>query len=307
MSEFRILKLNRFIAVLLAVLMIAANIVMLCPAEVYAVSSSDVKIGHAVHGEKGNLKGNKAGDSNGREVYIENWTYSSFSFSRYHWKCVLRAKDHDLARAIAANMTAICKNNKIGYDQNSSDNATLYDEAKKKGWDISAISKKCETTCSNAISVCLNAEGVKVPRKWYTGNMKEDLLDTGLFECFTQNEYVKSSSKLVQGDILLFPGKHAAVVVESKNPFTYKLSYKNAKGKAVSLRIEEDKNVLLNPNNGDELISIKMDSDKNLSEVQVDLKNHEFYGWLRTGERDLIACYKPKREKMKINAEKVKI
>ena len=276
-------------------------------AKYFAVSSSRVKIGHAVHGETGNLKDNKAGDYKGREIYIENWSYSAFSFSRYHWKYVLRAKDHDLARAIAANMKAVCNNNNIGYDQNSSDNATFYDAAKANGWDIAGVRKKCETTCSNAVSVCLNAEGVKVPRKWNTSRMKKSLLNTGLFDCYTDAEFVKSATRLVPGDILLYPGRHTAVVVESDNPFTYKLSYKNSKGKSVSVQIEEDAEVRVNPNNGTGLMSIKMDGDKNLAEVQVSLKNHDMSGWTRTGNRDFTACYKPKRAQMKISAEKVKI
>lgn len=300
------LRINRILSVILAALLVTATFPVLTGFS-YAVSSSSVKIGHAVHGETGNLKGNKAGDYKGREVYIENWTYSAFSFSRYHWKYVLRAKDHDLARAIAANMKAVCKNNNIGYDQNSSDNATFYDAAKANGWDISGVSKKCETTCSNAISVCLNAEGVKMPRKWHTSRMKKSLMDTGMFDCFTDAAYVKSAAKLVPGDILLFPGRHTAVVVESDNPFTYKLSYKNAKGKSVSVQIEEDTDVRLNPNNGTEPMSIKMDSDKNLAEIHVSLTNHDLNGWTRTGDRDFTASYKPKRAQLKITAEKVKI
>ena len=118
---------------------------------------------------------------------------------------------------------------------------------------------------------------------------------------------VKSAAKLVPGDILLFPGRHTAVVVESDNPFTYKLSYKNAKGKSVSVQIEEDTDVRLNPNNGTEPMSIKMDSDKNLAEIHVSLTNHDLNGWTRTGDRDFTACYRPKRAQLKITAEKVKI
>lgn len=306
MRRTRRVKINRILSVIMAALLATASFPVLSGAS-YAVSSSSVKIGHAVHGETGNLKGNKAGDYKGREVYIENWTYSAFSFSRYHWKCVLRAKDHNLARAIAANMKAVCKNNNIGYDQNSSDNATFYDAAKANGWDIAGVSKKCETTCSNAVSVCLNAAGVRMPRKWHTSRMKKSLMDTGLFDCYTKAEYVKSANKLVPGDILLYPGRHTAVVVESDNPFTYKLSYKNQKGKSVNVQIEEDTDVLVNPNNRSEPLTIRMDSDKNLSEVEVSLKNHDPNGWTRTGERAFTACYKPKREQMKISAEKVKI
>lgn len=292
-------------AVLLIIVMTA--FFAFAPYVVYAAHDPHVKIGHALRGEKGSLKGNKPGDQTGNEICIEDWSYSVFSASGYHWKYVLRAKDHDLARAVAEHMKEICSNDKIGYDQNEPDCTTLYEEAKKNDWDISGIRKKCETTCSDAISVCLNAEGVKISKTWNTSRMKQDLEKTGEFECFDSKDYTKSSKKLVVGDILLYPGRHAAVVVESDNPFMYKLTYLNKKGKTVSIEIEENKYVQINPNNSSEVRRIKMNGDLDISDEEAALKNHTFAGWEKTGTRTLTACYKPMRQKMKLVTEKVKI
>ena len=301
-GEKRQYRFKAFIVLILA----AVIAVWAMPADSFAAGSA-VRIGHAVHGERGGLKGNKAGDYKGREVYIEDWTYSVLSVSRYHWKYVFRAKDHDLARGIASNMKAICSNDKIGYDQKSPDCTSLYDKAEAKDWDISAINSWCETTCSNAVSVCLNAEGVDIPKSWNTSRMKKDLMATDLFECLDAKEYVKSSRKLVLGDILLNPGHHTAVVVESDNPFTYTLKYIDPDGKDVEKQIEENKYIRINPNNSSEPVRVKMDSDRELTKEDAALKDHELTGWEATGSGTYTARFRPERQQMKISGEKVKI
>ena len=288
-------------------LLLAATVVMWAmPADAFAAGST-VKIGHAVHGERGGLKGNKAGDYKGREVYIENWTYSVFGASRYHWKYVFRAKDHKLARGIAYSMEAICNNNKIGYDQNRPDSTSLYDKAEAKNWEITEINSWCETTCSNAVSVCLNSEGVEVPKNWNTSRMKKDLMATGMFECLDAKEYVRSSKKLVLGDILLNPGHHTAVVVESDNPFTYTLKYLNTKGKEVETQIEEDAYIQINPNNGSEPLRVKMDDNRELTAEDTSLKDHELIGWDKSENGTFTARFRPKRNPMKLTGERIRV
>lgn len=299
-------RIGRMIKAGLTLLIAVSMLCFYFPAGAYAESKVKVKIGHAVTGENG-LKGNKPGNQTGIETRTEDWSYSIIPSSGYHWKYVIRAKDHDLARAIAKHMKEICSNDKIGYDQNEPDCTTLYDEAKKKDWDITAVKKKCETTCSCAVSVCLNAEGVKVPKLWNTSNMKKDLMKTDLFECFETKDYTKSSKKLMTGDILIVPGKHTAVVIESDNPFTYKLTYLDEEGKTKVTEIEENKYVRINPNNSSEPTSLKMDSDKDITGEEAYLKDHVFKGWQKTGARSLTACYKPERQAMKVVTEKVKI
>lgn len=290
----------------MAVLIIVSLFSFCFPAGTYADSTAKVRIGHAVIGENG-LKGNKPGNQTGIETRTEDWSYSIIPTNGYHWKYVLRAKDHDLARAIARHMEEICSNNKIGYDQNEPDCTTLYDEAKKKNWDIPAIKTKCETTCSNAVSVCLNAEGIKMPKLWNSSNMKKDLMKTDLFECFETKDYTKSSKKLLTGDILVTPGKHTAVVIESDNPFMCKLTYIDEEGNTAVTEIEENKLVHINPNNSTETTSIKMNKDRDITDREAYLKEHIFTGWKKTGTRSLTACYKPERQEMRPVTEKVKI
>lgn len=169
-----------------------------------------VKIGHASIDERGKASGGVAGDQTGREVCTRDWYNKG-------WVSVIRAKDSKVAEKIAKAMEAACANNKIGYDQNQ--RTTLFTEAKAKGWDISKITKACETDCSALVAVCVNAAGVTVSKDIYTGNEANALKATGKFEVFTESKYLTSDSYLKRGDILLSNG-HTAVVLSNGSKAT---------------------------------------------------------------------------------------
>lgn len=174
-----------------------------------------VKIGQATCDERGKATGGKAGDQTGREVAISNWSYSKTPGAWNHWDKVLRAKDPKIAEKIAKSMKDACANDRIGYDLSSSDRGTLYDEAKRFGWDLSKIKVKCETSCVDLVSVCLNSAGIKTPKYWASKNVYKDLMATRKFECLVGKAYVASSDKLKPGDILNAPdAPHTAMVVE---------------------------------------------------------------------------------------------
>ncbi len=283
------MKLKKSVSILMSAFLILSLFAVITPVPSYA--DSQVKIGQARNGEK-SYKNNKAGDQTKKEVMISKWSYSPFSFRAEHWQYVYRCKDPDTARLIASKMTDICKNNHIGYDQNDKDRGTLYDAAKKNGWDITAINKNCETTCSCAISVCLNAAGIKVPRLWMTRYMPADIDATGQFYCFTAKKYTRSSDNLAVGDILINPGEHAVVVVESPHPYTFPVSYTNPEGKKCKAQIAEDSDVILNLNNGEETMSVKIDGEKNLDKIVPEKKDFAFTGWRKTSKSSFSAEYK---------------
>ena len=290
----------RIVALTLAFLMMVPAVTI--PEDVYAVSSAYVKMGQAVQGERGALYGNKPGDQSGREVQVGRWSYTRFGRNR--WRYVMRPKSHKLAREIAANMTAACYNNNIGYDMRSPDRVSFYDAAKANNWDIAGVSTRCETTCTNAISVCLNAAGVKVPKYWMSGRVKNDLLATGKFECLDTWDYYASPEKLLPGDILVNPGRHTAMVVESPNVFTYELTYMGKGGEKTTVEIEENKKVLLNPNNDEQVRSLKMTKDRDITKIDAELPYHDFEGWQKTGKRAFTAKYSSKRVSIKLETNK---
>lgn len=155
--------------------------------------------------ENGKAKGGKAGDQTGKESRLDAWSGT--------WTAVFRAKDPKKAEIIAQTMEDICNNEYAGgYDQMQ--RTTLYTAAKKHNWKIKEIGKDeaCESDCSAAVAVCVNAAGIPVSKDMYTGNEKQILEKTGAFTTYTTPDYCDKEDKLKRGDILLQPG-HTAVVV----------------------------------------------------------------------------------------------
>ena len=245
---------------------------------VLSFAGSDVKIGQATCGENGKLRGCKAGDQSGGEVSISSWGHGK---GAYNWKYVFRAKDPELAAQIARNMIDTANNNYIGYDQKSPDRNTFYDEAKKVGWNISKVKTNCETTCSSAVSVCLNAAGVNVPRTWYAELVYDDIMATGQFDVYTSSDYTASDVNLLPGDILV-SGSHTAMVVESPNKLPVFVTYKSEDG--VEKKIFDFGSVIyLNGNDGKMPEKIVLDKSIDLTGQEPEKRGHTFEYW---------TCYK---------------
>lgn len=165
-----------------------------------------VKVGSARIDERGKISGGKAGDSTGKEVSTQNWYLHSKG-----WR-VFRAKDRVHALRIGECMKKACDNNKIGYDQYQRN--TLYDKAKKVGFDVSKVSEKCETDCSALVRVCCEYAGISgLPAGFRTVNMGNYLLKTGKFVELKGDKYTKKSSYLGSGDILVTKTSGHTVVV----------------------------------------------------------------------------------------------
>lgn len=163
-----------------------------------------VKIGHARIDERGKTHGGQAGDQNGQEVMVSNWYNKP-------WDLVIRPKNSSDAEAIAKAMEQACANNHIGYNQYN--RVSLYDEASKYGFDISKVTKNVDTDCSALVAVCVNAAGIKVDKKMYTGNEHGLLKNTGKFDILTDGKYVQKEDYLRRGDILLKKHSHTAIVL----------------------------------------------------------------------------------------------
>ena len=296
------------IAAKVTVIVLAACLFMNIPVITlhFTNASGEVKMGQAKRGENG-VKNNKPGDKSGREVLISDWSYSIFPRASEHWSYVIRAKDPEVGRRLAENMKKGCLNDCIGYDQNYPDRGTLYNEAKKVGWDLSKVTKNCETTCTCIIAVCLNAEGIKAPRYWMSGDVKDDLEATGKFYIFDSEKYTTSSSRLTVGDILVNPGKHTAVVVESPHPFTYPVKYKKITGKTGTAQIAENAKMTLNLNNGEDPVIVTADKEMDLSGYEPEKNNFNFIGWEKTDACSFSARYESKSAAIVINSDPVDI
>lgn len=162
--------------------------------------------GWASHDENGNFSGGSAGDQTGQEVKLGNW----YNFGQ---NTVLRFNDRSIASRAATVMKNICNNNHVGYDQ--SQRTTLYTQLKNVGWDVSKLTTNCECDCSSLIAVVLSAVGINVSKDIYTGNMVTAIMNTGKFTKLTDSKYTQSDQWLKIGDIMVNPGSHTIMAVES--------------------------------------------------------------------------------------------
>jgi len=167
-----------------------------------------VKVGSARIDENGKAHGGQAGDQTGKEVSTQNWYLHSKG-----WR-VFRAKNPSVAEKIAQCMERACKNSRIGYDQYQRN--TLYKEAEPFGFDVSKVTKPCETDCSALVRVCCAYAGITgLPSGFRTGNMPSNLSKTGAFTELTGSKYQSQSTYLGRGDILVTKTNGHTVVVLS--------------------------------------------------------------------------------------------
>ena len=167
-----------------------------------------VKVGSARIDENGKAHGGQAGDQTGREVSTQNWYLHAKG-----WR-VFRAKNLSVAEKIAQCMERACRNSKIGYDQYQRN--TLYKEAAPFGFDVSRVTKPCETDCSALVRVCCAYAGItSLPDGFRTGNMASYLNKTGAFTELTGSKYQSQSIYLGRGDILVTKTSGHTVVVLS--------------------------------------------------------------------------------------------
>ena len=165
-------------------------------------------IGHAAKNENGTYRDGQAGDQTHVEVYTMRW------YNR-PWNVVLRAKDTAVREKLAKAMEMACDNEQIGYSQLTRN--TLWNDVKSNKFDTSKTTKAVNTDCSALVSVCCAYAGV--PTRFLqignncltTSTLRKYLLQSDMFEAFTDSKYLTSDKYLLRGDILLYEGHHTAI------------------------------------------------------------------------------------------------
>ena len=174
--------------------------------------NATVLIGEARCNEKGTLSGGKPGDQTGKEVGMGAWY-------RGGWLYHFRAKDASIREKIAQAMIDTCNNSNIGYNIDVPERYAAWDNAEKNGHDIKGIKVKGDTTCSQAVSMCLRAAGIPkqyAPRHMDIATMTKVMKSSPHFTMRTVSAYVNSAANLLPGDILL-SSHHTVIVVKSPN------------------------------------------------------------------------------------------
>lgn len=169
-------------------------------------------IGHACKNEHETYKDGQAGDQTKVEVYIRTW------YNR-PWNVVLRAKDKNTREKLAQAMEMACKNESIGYAQNTRN--TLWNNIKNYQFNPSKTTKAVNTDCSALVCVCCAYAGVPIhylqigTNSLTTSTLRKYLLSSGMFEALTNKKYLTSDKYLLRGDILLYEGHHTAINLDN--------------------------------------------------------------------------------------------
>lgn len=169
-------------------------------------------IGEARCNEFGKLSGGKPGDQTGKEVGMGNWYNGG-------WIYMFRAKDKAIRDKLAQAMIDTCNNSNIGYNIDVPNRYAAWDNAEANGHQIAKINKKGDTTCSQAVSMCMRAVGIPkayAPRHMDIATMTRVMKSSPHFTMLVDKSYTKSASKLLPGDILL-SSHHTVIVVKSPN------------------------------------------------------------------------------------------
>lgn len=168
-----------------------------------------VRIGHASIDERGKITGGNAGDQTGKEVCIRSYYLNN-------WRYVVRAKDPQIAEAMAKACEIGCKNDNIGYSQ--SDRNSLYKALQNNNFNIANVGK-CNTDCSAFMVACAITGGIKElnykSNAPTTSTMYSAFRATGRFDIYTDAKYLLSDKYLRRGDILISPGRHTVMVLDN--------------------------------------------------------------------------------------------
>lgn len=171
-----------------------------------------IQIVHASIDENKKVSGGNAGDQTGKEVCVRSW-YSK------PWTVVLRYPDEYIAEKAANIGVLLANSNLVGYDQ--WERNSLYQALKKHDFDTSSYiysNKKTETDCSAFVTACYVCAGVKSLE--YNGNAPttstmEKAFKVAGFEVIKESKFLTSDEYLRKGDILLRPGSHTAIAIQS--------------------------------------------------------------------------------------------
>lgn len=166
-----------------------------------------VYIGNAVGDEHGKAYGGEPGDQTGKELRIQPW-YKN----KKGWR-VFRPKSYEVAQRLAEDMRAACNNPNIGYDQKQRN--TLYNVAKRFGFDCKEVDEPCECDCSSLVRVCLAYAGIMLSN-FNTATEPSKLINSGQFDELTDIEVTDTPDYLRTGDILVTAVKgHTAIVLNN--------------------------------------------------------------------------------------------
>lgn len=175
--------------------------------DVYGGINMSIVFGSARINEIGRASGGRAGDQTGAEVSTQPY----YKHAGGGWY-VLRPKSAAAAAKIAADTLAACKNSRIGYGQADRDAGVA--AAKAVGWDCSRIARAVNLDCSALMRVVIAYATGRDLGDFYTGNQRQVMLASGLFDDVTSHVNQDTGAGFCNGDILVTRQKgHTGAIV----------------------------------------------------------------------------------------------
>lgn len=164
------------------------------------------------HDGRGAYRGDIAGDQTGDEWCIIPWV-------DYGQDAILRHPDPVKRGLMAKLAVQAARNDMIGYDQG--ERTTFDDCLVAAGDDPSAISEPCEADCSSGVAAIVRAVGritgdgdMASVSPWMTTYYEVPILTAAGFTVLWGDEYTRSGSRLVAGDVICRQDLHTCIVVE---------------------------------------------------------------------------------------------
>ncbi len=186
--------------------------------------SKYIRIGHASqseYGDKYGYAGDQGYQNGGMHIYeVREDEHSDITAAGFH--ILLRPNNDlypELSEKSARACEAACENNNIGYSQaayyDDMPRTSLYDEAYKVDFDLSAITTPCNTDCSAFMAVCARAGGAAVDKNSTTSTMVYNFTVHDAYIKKTDAIYFSSADYLQRGDILVREGYHTVMVLDN--------------------------------------------------------------------------------------------
>ena len=158
----------------------------------------NIKVVEAIGDEGGHSSGGTPGDQTGKEILLRTFKARSYPFTQH-----LRCTDRQMAQAAVSYGTRIAACSRFGYNQKK-----RWEGAKNIeliGPDRLESADPGDFDCSSLVVECYRLAGAPLQMTGYTGNLRQLLMQTGLF---TDTD----EASAVAGDVWCAPGKHALMV-----------------------------------------------------------------------------------------------
>lgn len=160
-----------------------------------------IKVAEAIGAETG-AKDGASGDQTGNEILVRTFKRRSYDFTEF-----LRCTNRVIAETAVSYITRIAACSKFGYSQrNRWDGAKAIEEV---GASRLEEAHAGDFDCSSLVIESYRLAGAPLKQTGYTGNIRQLLLDTGLF----MDVDLRDVEEAQKGDVFVAPSIHTLMVI----------------------------------------------------------------------------------------------